>query len=99
MECKNVKEIENICKTCGKKYSTKKILKNHIKKIHLGILPFECKQCGKRFQFPSLLKYHGPTHTEPKIDKIHHKEFVNSGSDMEHHKTEIETSNKEGKVF
>ena len=105
MECKNVEEIKNVCKTCGKKYSTKKILKNHVKKIHLGILPFECKHCGKRFQFPSLLKYHKPTHTEPKSDenKVYHKEFVNNGSDMEHHKTEIETSNKEesnkGKVF
>ena len=105
MECKNEKEIENVCKTCGKKYSTKKILKNHIKKIHLGILPFECKQCDKRFQFPSLLKYHEPIHTETKYDdnKVYHKEFVNNGSDVENHKIEIEPYNKEesnkGKVF
>ena len=95
MECKNVKEIENVCKTCGKKYSTTKILKNHVKKIHLGILPFECKQCGKRFQFPSLLKYHGPTHTGTKSNGsiIHRKEFVNSISDTE---KQLET---EGKFF
>lgn len=51
------------CADCGKTYSSKPQLKNHINWIHMNIRPHQCKWCEKRFYTPSRLAEHTVVHT------------------------------------
>ncbi|XP_068225847.1 zinc finger protein with KRAB and SCAN domains 1-like [Palaemon carinicauda] len=43
------KENQFVCDVCGKRFSYKCNLKNHLM-LHTGDKPFRCKECGKRFR-------------------------------------------------
>ncbi|TRY62792.1 hypothetical protein TCAL_12062, partial [Tigriopus californicus] len=59
------------CDQCGKEFSQKQSLRDHIKSIHLGIKKLrECKDCGQIFKSQSVLyihkrKMHGFVNTQP----------------------------------
>ncbi|XP_059094187.1 zinc finger protein 184-like [Tigriopus californicus] len=47
------------CDQCGKEFSQKQTLRDHIKRIHLGIVKVrQCKDCGQTFQSQSSLYIH-----------------------------------------
>nr|XP_022900651.1 zinc finger protein 37 homolog isoform X2 [Onthophagus taurus] len=49
------------CETCGKRYSSKNLLDEHIN-THTGIRPYICQLCGKDFASKYTFKAHVKTH-------------------------------------
>ncbi|KAJ8925134.1 hypothetical protein NQ315_001316 [Exocentrus adspersus] len=49
------------CETCGKKYSSKNLLEEHVN-THLGVRPYVCSLCGKDFASKYTFKAHEKTH-------------------------------------
>ncbi|XP_049819441.1 zinc finger protein ZFP2-like isoform X2 [Aethina tumida] len=49
------------CETCGKKYSSKNLLDEHVN-THLGLRPYVCNLCGKNFASKYTFKAHEKTH-------------------------------------
>ncbi|KAJ8966686.1 hypothetical protein NQ317_014014 [Molorchus minor] len=50
-----------VCNTCGKKYSSKNLLDEHVN-THLGVRPYVCGTCGKDFASKYTYKAHEKTH-------------------------------------
>ena len=46
---KNIKMKQNTCNICGKLYSGKKTLAEHVNTVHLKLKPFQCHLCEKAF--------------------------------------------------
>lgn len=68
-------EGEQRCDQCGRVFSTKKILRRHIRETHVeeAALQFRCSECGKRFSRNSNLVRHMLVHKGEGIeDKKHH---------------------------
>ncbi|XP_059044856.1 zinc finger protein 91-like isoform X2 [Achroia grisella] len=51
------------CDHCGKTYTSRPQLKNHILWIHMDVRPHQCQWCGKRFYTSSRLAEHNVVHT------------------------------------
>ncbi|KRT78262.1 zinc finger protein, partial [Oryctes borbonicus] len=49
------------CETCGKRYSSKNLLEEHIN-THTGVRPYICQLCGKDFASKYTFKAHEKTH-------------------------------------
>ncbi|XP_078035837.1 uncharacterized protein LOC144469440 [Augochlora pura] len=49
------------CETCGKRYSSKNLLEEHIN-THTGVRPYVCESCGKDFASKYTYKAHVKTH-------------------------------------
>ncbi|XP_043278917.1 zinc finger protein 436-like isoform X2 [Venturia canescens] len=49
------------CETCGKRYSSKNLLEEHIN-THTGTRPYVCENCGKDFASKYTYKAHAKTH-------------------------------------
>ncbi|XP_063930898.1 zinc finger protein 354A-like isoform X2 [Zophobas morio] len=49
------------CETCGKKYSSRNLLEEHIN-THTGVRPYVCQQCGKDFASKYTFRAHEKTH-------------------------------------
>jgi KRAB domain-containing zinc finger protein len=49
------------CDTCGKKYSSRNLLEEHIN-THTGVRPYVCQQCGKDFASKYTFRAHEKTH-------------------------------------
>ncbi|XP_076644623.1 uncharacterized protein LOC143354426 [Halictus rubicundus] len=49
------------CETCGKRYSSKNLLEEHIN-THTGVRPYVCENCGKDFASKYTYKAHVKTH-------------------------------------
>ena len=60
------KEKNFICEICSSDFTTKAILKNHIKNIHETPEAKQCGECGKHFKYRSLLYNHVTTVHENK---------------------------------
>ena len=61
----NTTPVGNICTTCGKKYTTLKLLKRHMKD-HTASDQFSCPHCDKKFSRSDRLKDHSVVHTGKK---------------------------------
>lgn len=48
---------------CGKTFSTKENLRQHIVTIHMNIKNHTCPVCGKKYPYPSRLMNHMQKHT------------------------------------
>ncbi|XP_059615292.1 zinc finger protein 287-like [Phlebotomus argentipes] len=53
-----------LCSTCGKSYTSKANLMQHINIIHLKIKPYECLFCGKELATRYRLEQHLEVHSE-----------------------------------
>ncbi|KAM3958673.1 uncharacterized protein ACR2FA_007312 [Aphomia sociella] len=51
------------CDYCGKTYTSRPQLKNHIVWIHMDVRPHQCQWCGKRFYTSTRLAEHTIVHT------------------------------------
>ncbi|XP_039458074.1 zinc finger protein 664-like isoform X1 [Oreochromis aureus] len=56
---------KNLCKTCGKMFSSQSVLRRHTQ-IHTGEKPYSCKTCGKNFRRTCHLTRHMRTQTGEK---------------------------------
>ena len=79
------------CEYCGKNYSTKGNLKNHLSSIHLNNKPFKCQfpNCNKSYINKSLLNIHYISHTGNRqfICRICGKKFIEKSNLRIHLKT------------
>lgn len=60
-----VKKKKFLCQKCGKSYTTKHTLMQHVN-THLGIKPYQCTVCGKTFTYETALRDHRYTHNDAK---------------------------------
>jgi len=79
------------CKICDKNYSSKKVLRRHIKNIHENPGSFECDVCKVRFNEKGNLKAHQKIHIKnrPKPFKCNKCDFAthSKGNSKKHLKT------------
>lgn len=54
---------------CGKTFSTKENLRQHIVTIHMNIKNHKCPVCGKKYPYPSRLMNHMQKHTDLEIQQ------------------------------
>ncbi|CAG9769877.1 unnamed protein product [Ceutorhynchus assimilis] len=79
------------CNTCGKKYSSKNLLDEHVN-THLGVRPYACSTCGKDFASKYTFKAHEKTHeTRPRPFKCEQcgKAFLSQQNLSQHEKTHV----------
>jgi len=62
----------NICKDCGKAYSTKGSLAQHVHHYHRHPNAYSCKVCGKTFNRKDFLVKHEKTHTNDREFQCKH---------------------------
>lgn len=53
------------CDLCGFTFSSKQILRKHIRGVHENHRPFQCQLCDKRFKTSNARNYHLNTHGNP----------------------------------
>lgn len=78
-----------VCNTCGKKYSSKNLLEEHVN-VHLGLRPYVCKMCGKDFASKYTAKAHEKTHeVRPRPYRCTHcsKTFLSHQNLAQHERT------------
>ncbi|XP_023029686.2 uncharacterized protein [Leptinotarsa decemlineata] len=79
------------CETCGKKYSSKNLLDEHIN-THLGVRPYVCGICGKDFASKYTYKAHEKTHeSRPRPFKCEqcNKSFLSQQNLTQHQRTHL----------
>ncbi|CAH2002933.1 unnamed protein product [Acanthoscelides obtectus] len=79
------------CTTCGKKYSSKNLLDEHIN-THLGLRPYVCTTCGKDFASKYTFKAHEKTHeVRPRPYKCNQcaKSFLSQQNLTQHERTHL----------
>ncbi|KAF5299695.1 hypothetical protein FQA39_LY11490 [Lamprigera yunnana] len=79
------------CDTCGKKYSSRNLLEEHIN-IHTGLRPYICETCGKDFASKYTFKAHERTHeARPRPFQCQHcnKTFLSQQNLSQHEKTHL----------
>ncbi|XP_054709086.1 zinc finger protein 22-like [Uloborus diversus] len=59
----------HVCDTCGKVFSQKKNLNQHLK-IHMDVKPFSCDECGKGFTRMTNLTRHKMSHAPASVSGI-----------------------------
>ncbi|CAG9858608.1 unnamed protein product [Phyllotreta striolata] len=80
-----------VCDTCGKKYSSKNLLEEHVN-THLGLRPYVCGVCGKDFASKYTYKAHEKTHElRPRPYKCAqcNKSFLNQQNLTQHERTHL----------
>ena len=77
------------CKTCGRQFTQKGDLNNHIRVVHEGVKRFECNICDKRFAKKNRLSNHINTHTGAKPFKCDQcpQRFASSANRSQHRKS------------
>ncbi|XP_057315762.1 zinc finger protein 37-like isoform X1 [Hydractinia symbiolongicarpus] len=72
----------NLCKECGKAYSTKSSLAQHVHHYHKHPMAYTCEVCDKKFNRKDFLTKHQKTHTEERSFQCTHcdKQFKTSAS-------------------
>ncbi|KAG5892928.1 hypothetical protein JTB14_006242 [Gonioctena quinquepunctata] len=79
------------CETCGKKYSSKNLLEEHVN-THLGVRPYVCNICGKDFASKYTYKAHEKTHeSRPRPFKCEqcNKSFLSQQNLTQHERTHL----------
>ncbi|XP_056642521.1 zinc finger protein 260-like [Diorhabda carinulata] len=80
-----------VCETCGKKYSSKNLLEEHVN-THLGVRPYICEVCGKDFASKYTYKAHEKTHEfRPRPYKCSQcdKSFLSQQNLTQHERTHL----------
>ncbi|XP_072049358.1 uncharacterized protein [Amphiura filiformis] len=92
----HMKERENICKMCGKKFFYRYQLVAH-EKAHNGIMQHTCKYCNKGFLKKASLVAHEMVHTGNKPYKCRHclKGFATKGHQQRHERLHTDSSKPE----
>ena len=72
----------NFCKECGKAYSTKGSLAQHVHHYHRHPMAYNCEVCEKKFNRKDFLIKHIKTHTQERAFPCNHcdKQFKTSAS-------------------
>ncbi|KAK4873220.1 hypothetical protein RN001_015249 [Aquatica leii] len=79
------------CDTCGKKYSSRNLLDEHIN-VHTGLRPYICATCGKDFASKYTFKAHEKTHeVRPRPFQCQHcnKSFLSQQNLSQHERTHL----------
>ncbi|KAK9882570.1 hypothetical protein WA026_022198 [Henosepilachna vigintioctopunctata] len=79
------------CTKCGKKYSSKNLLDEHIN-MHSGIRPYVCQVCGKDFASKYTFKAHEKTHevrARPFLCQQCPKSFLSQQNLTQHERTHL----------
>ncbi|KAL3284738.1 hypothetical protein HHI36_018883 [Cryptolaemus montrouzieri] len=79
------------CPQCGKKYSSKNLLDEHIN-IHTGVRPYVCQVCGKDFASKYTFKAHEKTHEirpRPFLCQQCPKSFLSQQNLTQHERTHL----------
>ena len=86
----NHEDQDNICKSCGKLFSSKTNLKKHMHTIHEGHKDYKCDFCNKLFnQEPNLKKHVYAVHVGHKPFKCECGKLFSQKVNMNRHKNKV----------